>query len=482
MLKSKDGISIYKPKYPKTIVYMLQATEYNIPSFLSWVIRTKNFSTVMHRKALVMTRPARLLLAMMWMGMLAQVALGVYLGYRSYHIHQSLIGPGIIILFLLATPIVWTYLIVSLLLIGRWLVIKPYYRYRIKKSEKIFATHKGAKIAIAGSYGKTTMKEILFTIFSEGMKVAATPGNRNVAISHAQFSDMLAGDEDILIIEYGEGAPGDVARFAKNTHPDIGIITGIAPAHLDKYKTLKAVAEDIFSLQEYVTNKEVYVNSDSHEALAYITKDFIKFSSSKVDGWDISHIKVAITGTSFRMSKAKRTLKINTQLIGKHLVGPIALSIYLADEAGIGEEQIINGVKKLKAFEHRMQARQFRGAWIIDDTYNGNIEGMLAGLELLKKLSAKNKIYVTPGLVDQGDETVRVHLELGRAMAKANPDLVVLMQNSVCEYIEQGLKASEYKGKLRIENDPLEFYTNIEHFVASGDLVLMQNDWPDNYA
>ncbi|HEY1835426.1 MAG TPA: hypothetical protein VGG13_01240, partial [Candidatus Saccharimonadales bacterium] len=97
-------------------------------------------------------------------------------------------------------------------------------------------------------------------------------------------------------------------------------------------------------------------------------------------------------------------------------------------------------------------------------------------------LPAKRKLYVTPGLVDQGRETENVHRQMGELIATANPDVVVLMQNSVTAFIQQGLEAANFKNELRLEPDPLNFYTNLNHFVAAGDLVLMQNDWPDNYA
>ncbi len=128
-----------------------------------------------------------------------------------------------------------------------------------------------------------------------------------------------------------------------------------------------------------------------------------------------------------------------------------------------------------------MQPYQLAGAWIVDDTYNGNLEGIRAGTQLLAELDARRKIYVSPGLVDQGEETEHVHFEMGQLIAVAKPDLVVLMQNSVTQYIETGLKQARFKGELQIETNPLEFYTNLTHFVATGDLVVMQNDWTDNY-
>jgi UDP-N-acetylmuramoyl-tripeptide--D-alanyl-D-alanine ligase len=128
-----------------------------------------------------------------------------------------------------------------------------------------------------------------------------------------------------------------------------------------------------------------------------------------------------------------------------------------------------------------MQPYQLDGAWIVDDTYNGNIEGIRAGTELLKELPGRRKIYVTPGLVDQGKESKRVHQEMGGLIAAASPDIVVLMHNSATPYIVQGLQSAGYAKETIIEDDPLGFYVNLAAFVATGDVVLMQNDWTDNY-
>jgi UDP-N-acetylmuramoyl-tripeptide--D-alanyl-D-alanine ligase len=159
----------------------------------------------------------------------------------------------------------------------------------------------------------------------------------------------------------------------------------------------------------------------------------------------------------------------------------LALCVALAKEFGCSDEDIIAGVAKTVPFEHRMQPREIAGGYIIDDTYNGNLEGVRAGLQLLAELEARRKVYVTPGLVDQGKESKVVHQEMGRLIAKANPTKVVLMQNSVTNWICDGLASGSYTGDIVIEKKPLDFYTNINQIIAAGDIMLLQNDWTDNY-
>jgi UDP-N-acetylmuramoyl-tripeptide--D-alanyl-D-alanine ligase len=478
----KGLLSLYRPGYLRALIYMLQSTEYQPGAYLAWYWRTTNFRRVMHRRTLQSTKVARLLLLVLRCGVAVELlgALGIiYLGVS----HQLPGGVAFGTAALVIYPVLWAHLIVLPLLLGRWLVVKPREARLLRHAQQIFADHPGVKIAVAGSYGKTTMKELLNTVLSKGLKVAATPANKNVSSSHAQFARQLQGDEAVLVIEYGEGAPGDVVRFTRITQPTHAVITGLAPAHLDHYKTLEAAGRDIFSVAGFVKRGQAYVNNEFPASVtAFIKKSYQLFDHQGALGWKTANIKVALKGTDFTLKKGKHSLRLHSGLVGRHQVGYLAFVAALASELGLTDKQIIAGIARTQPFEHRMQPYQLSGAWIIDDTYNGNLEGIRAGTRLLRELKAERKIYVTPGLVDQGLETERVHREVGELIATAHPDLVVLMQNSVSGFIESGLQAGRYKGELRIETDPLEFYTSLGHFVAAGDLVVMQNDWPDNYA
>lgn len=475
------GLSIYRPGYPKALVYMLQSSEYQVRPYLAWVWRTTDFRRVMRRRSLEPTKAARLLLLALRLGILTQLVAGLFIMYlgASHHVIGGLVfGAAVIIVY----PLAWPYLLIAPLVLGRWFISGPSEQRAVRHSSGIFTSHPAAKIAVAGSYGKTTMKEILATVLGEGKKVAVTPANKNVSSSHAQFAKQLDGDEDVLVIEYGEGAPGDVVRFSRVTQPTHAVITGLAPAHLDRYKTLAAAGKDIFAVADYLHGHNVYVNADSSAVEPFLKDPYHRFDQHGALGWKVSGVKVGLEGTAFTLKKDKQSLRLHSGLVGRHQVSYLSLAAALGLELGLTAEQVTAGIAKTKPFEHRMQPYQLAGAWVVDDTYNGNLEGIRVGTQLLHDLTAKRKIYVTPGLVDQGEETERVHVEVGKLIAAAQPDLVVLMKNSVTDFIRRGLEQSKFKGEVRIEDQPLEFYSNLTHFVASGDLVVMQNDWTDNYA
>lgn len=467
--------------YPKTLVFMLQSTGYVPMEYFRWLGRTYDFQTVAKRRTLEYTRKARLLLILAWAIVIVIYALTLILAFAAI-VYANITLALLAVLTFVISPFIVAYIIVVPLWLGGILIQTPREAKMIKDARDILSTHPGYKIAIAGSYGKTTAKEILRTVLSEGKRVAFTPGNMNTPIGISRFSKTLDGTEEILIFEFGEGKVGDVRELSELVGPDIGVITGINEAHLSSFKTLDRTVATIFELRDHLGDKPLYKNQESSLVASNCpTDDRLLFSRKGVDGWQISKPQVDINGTRFVIKKGTNALFIDSKLLGLHNLGIMSVVVDIAKAVGLSSSQIVSGFDKTEPFEHRMQPRNLHGAQIIDDTYNGNSEGVQAGLLLLKTLDAKRKIYVTPGLVEQGNKTKEIHESIGEQIGVV-ADVVVLMKNSVTEYIENGLERSGFKGKLLIIDDPLEFYSNLEHFVVKGDAVLMQNDWTDNYA
>lgn len=465
-------LSYFWVKAPWTLVYMLQQVEYNPLKFISWVSNLPNLFNAKQRGNLERTNRVKLMLAFSYGSWLLTIGAGGLIAI----IQHSLLP----LLLCLLAPLVCVLVLFVITLLLQKLIVDPSQAKEISAARQKLSTMKGQRIAVLGSYGKTTMKELLVTVLSESKKVAATPGNKNVLISHARWVNQnLTGDEDVIIFEYGESKPGDIESLAAFSQPDMAVITGLAPAHLDGYSSLAAIADDISTISKSVDKKNIYVNGNSELLRAKIDGYF--YNPKGLADLVVSDVHVDFKATNFTIKVADKKLHLYSGLLGTHQIGPLCAVVAIALRLGLREKEILNGVAATMPYEHRMQPRSLGGAWIIDDTYNGNIEGMRAGLELLRALPGKRKIYVTPGLVDQGAETERVHKELGKLIAGASPDQVVLIKNSVTEYIRIGLNQGNYTGEVTIETNPLNYYTNLEHFLAAGDVALLQNDWPDSY-
>ena len=258
----KNFLSRYSLRYPRSLIYMLQASEYSVRDYLAWYHRIKDFAHVEHRKHLVRTPKAVILLAIAWFFVVVLLGAAIFV-FRSTSAPVSYI---LLLLTVLLTPYILAYALLISLVLLRMLVQRPIETVIVRRARARLKTHKAVKIGIVGSFGKTTMREILKTVLSEGKKTAAPPHSYNTPLGISRFVSALAGDEDILIFELGEYYPGDIRKLCDLVHPDMGIITGVNEAHLKKFKSLERTAQTVYELADYLDAKPVYVNGESEYA------------------------------------------------------------------------------------------------------------------------------------------------------------------------------------------------------------------------
>jgi len=473
-------LSNYSLKYPQSLVYMLQASEYNLREYFRWLTKVEDFRFVARRGKLVATSKAKLLLAALWLVISSGAVISLFF-LKELTASANwlwLISAGLIWLLL---PPALRYLIIVPLWVGQFLIQKPKEYLIIRKAKNKLASLPALKIAIAGSYGKTTFKENLKTILSEGKKVAATIGNQNTPLGISRLIEKLDERVEIIIFELGEYYPGDIAKLCKIVRPDIGVITGVNEAHLEKFGNLKNTVSTIFELSAFVSPDNLYINGENALAKSRAKKLNHLFSRKGMDNWLVSGLQTSLWKTQFQLESQGRKRKIEFNLLGAHQVGPLLACIAIASRLGLSIEQILKGISKIKPFEHRMQPSYHpdKTVWI-DDTYNGNPDGVKATLEFLQQLKGHRIIYVTPGLVEMGSRSKIIHLKIGRQLAKV-ADEVILIKNSVTPWIEEGLKKAGFKKSVIWFDDAISCYEALPNLTKSGDVVVLQNDWPDNY-
>ncbi|HMS32054.1 MAG TPA: Mur ligase family protein [Candidatus Saccharibacteria bacterium] len=466
-------LSFYSASYEKAIVYMLQRSEYQIGKFSFWYWKFPNFRQVSYRGELKKTVVAKIILLILIILRILLNLLGLFL------VLKNLLFPVGPILILLA-PLIEYILLLPTVSMLRFFYIKPKMFRMNRRAEDIFKKTSAIKIAVLGSYGKTTVKELLAQVLASKYKVAFTPGNMNTQIAHARFALSLKGDEDFIIIEYGEEHPSDIAKMATVTHPDYAIITGMAPAHLDAMKNLDVVADELGSILNFVDAEKVFWNAGSEQLKKHLDAR-LKFANSYSDqlvlGQKISRIDASsINGISFKLGSTK----LNSKILGQHMAGSLGLISVLAKKFKLSDADIAAAIAQTKAFEARMQPISLGGATMINDGYNGNIEGIEAGIETLTKLKVGGrKIYATPGLIAQGEQNTAVHKKIGQLLAESNFDRIYLFKNSNTEIIFNTMLQLNPNSKPEFIEDPLKFLKNIQSFLANGDVILVQNDLPD---
>ena len=123
--------------------------------------------------------------------------------------------------------------------------------------------------------------------------------------------------------------------------------------------------------------------------------------------------------------------KVKSKLLGLHQIGPLSVAADIALRLGISPEKIQQGIAKTKPFNHRLELKNYGdGVILLDDSYNGNPDGVDAVIEFLASLKNHKRFYVTPGLVEMGLKTESVHKEIGKKLAKAGIEKIILIKSS----------------------------------------------------
>ncbi len=239
----------------------------------------------------------------------------------------------------------------------------------------------------------------------------------------------------------------------------------------------------IFELADYLGDRPVYVNGENNLARQAARPGHIIYSRQGTDDLNIQNIETSLDGTSFTLVRAGSSLKLSSALLGLHQGGPLAAAADIAFRLGLSEQQVLSGIAKTKPFDHRLEPKiDASGLITLDDSYNGNPDGVKAVIDFLSSLKNYRRFYVTPGLVEMGAQTQAVHMTIGKWLAEAGIEQVVLVKNSVTPYIEQGLRDAHYQGVVSWFDDALEAFSALPLMTIKDDIILLQNDWPDQYS
>ena len=365
----------------------------------------------------------------------------------------------------------------------------------IKNAEdKIWSLKNLKVIGVTGSYGKTTMKEILATVLEEKFKVLKTPENINtpVGVGRLILSD-LTEETEVFIVEMGAYDKGDIKALTGLVHPKIGILTGINEAHLERFGSLENTIATKFEIIEgadphgtVVLNADNQLIAESYKRYVQLRKVYFTSSANNpLCPWQIKDKKFSNgeLGFSFTLQNGSQKIgPIHIPFLSEYIFGAVIAAAEVALELGLTPAEVKNGLSKIKPAPHRLNpVRSESGILVIDDSYNGNPDGAREAIKTLARFKKERKIFVTPGLVEMGERTEPVHQELGRLLAKV-ADLVVLIKTKATEFIAQGLTEQGFRPDAIMWFETTEeAYSSLVNILKAGDVVLFQNDWPDNY-
>ncbi len=322
-------------------------------------------------------------------------------------------------------------------------------------------------IAITGSNGKTTTKELLCHVLSENFNVMKTKGNFNSTIGAPLSILTFSKDADVGIIEMGANHPGEIKAICQIIKPDMGLITNIGEAHIGNFNSIHDIA----------LTKGALFSSLPNNGIAFINKDDDMISKIDVT---CSRIEYSFNTTAdYRgiWSKKNRMLKLNNINID---LSSYPDSIYLnslavfsiASELGCKSKSIASLIKSFNIPKGRGEIIKLENYKIINDSYNANYESTKLGIGNLSKITCSNRRIVVIGdMLELGNKAAEYHKKIGRYLIKKNID-AVFAYGELSKYIINNMVGS--KAFYKIYSNKNMLVTDLKKYLKKDDIIYIK--------
>ncbi len=295
-------------------------------------------------------------------------------------------------------------------------------KYWVLILQKIFGMR---VIAITGSAGKTTTKEMLFSILSLEGEAIRSYANIDPVYNIPTTILQCALGTKYLVLEMGVEYPGEIDFYCWIVRPDAVVITNILPTHLEFFGSVQGVCKEKTRLIDYLSDKKNLVLNRDDQYLKKIKSKGIWFG--KKGDVRANNIKFSPAGSSFDLWVNEQMISVSIPMVGEQFVLNALAAAGVSCLFRVSVEAMKKGLANFSRPEHRMSLVEIRkGVWIIDETYNNNPSAARAALETVKRIQKKQSVNIVFGdMLELGQHELRYHREIGRVIAKLKPIVVI---------------------------------------------------------
>ena len=350
----------------------------------------------------------------------------------------------------------------TLAAIGSHLIEKVlFHGFLLKARRKLERMEGLIVVGVTASYGKTSIKNFIAQIVGHEKAVYATPRSVNTLAGVVRdINESLPEDTEVYVVEMGARGPGDIAEIATFVKPHYAVVGVIGPQHIEYFKTLERIRDTKMEILQSPRLRHAWVHRSAH-----VKPD----SKVTVFGDEIRNVHATLEGVDFDLALPQKSVHVHIPILGAFNAINVTAALHVANALGIDYEKGARYAAHLKPVEHRLQRIDAGGKIILDDSFNGNIDGMFASFELAAQHPGR-KVLITPGLVE-ADESLNE-----KVAKKADEifDLIVVTGKLNRDVFKKYVNAD----KLRFLDDKSQMEALLAEITKAGDLILFANDAP----
>ena len=344
--------------------------------------------------------------------------------------------------------------------------------FKVKAEKKIEGMSHMKVVGITASYGKTSIKNYVEHLLKAKYKTYATPRSVNTLGGvMIDVNNDLPEDTEVYVVEMGARGEGDIAEISTFVNPHYVVVGKIGPAHIEYFKTMENIRNTKMEILKTHRLEKAWVHESAmvkpeSNVHTFGTKENLDIrSNNPAPEFIIEDVEATLDATSFTLEG----VRYSASILGAFNAMNLAAAVLVAKELGLSDEQIQKQLSTLEPVAHRLQRIDAGGKVILDDSFNGNIDGMMAAFDLATSYEGR-KVVITPGLVEVDDE---LNIQVAK---RANEvfDVVVVTGDLNYGIFKDYVEADKL---VKLANKG-EMETMLTEQTRVGDLILFANDAP----
>ena len=332
----------------------------------------------------------------------------------------------------------------------------------------------GDVVGVTGSAGKTTTKDVIAEMLSEGFKTAKTEGNLN---NHVGLSLSLLRIDDqarIAVLEMGMNHAGEIRALAEIARPNVGVVTNVGWAHMESFNSIDGIAAAKRELIESLPSEGTAVlNADDARVAAFAGTykgSVVTFGESEKAAVRAEDVKFTEDGVTFRVG----AIRFESPLIGHHAVSNLLAGIAVAGVYGITPDRLTTRVRNIQPGKMRGERLRHRGILVFNDCYNSNPDAARAMLAVLRDTPAKRRIAVLGEMLELGPWAEPLHRDVGDYAAACGIDVLVGLRGAACYMLDAAKRSGLRADAAFFFDDPVPAGRLARSLAQPGDAILFK--------
>jgi UDP-N-acetylmuramoyl-tripeptide--D-alanyl-D-alanine ligase len=334
-------------------------------------------------------------------------------------------------------------------------------------------------IAVGGSNGKTSAKELLASVLRQKLKTLWSEASFNNDIGVPMTLLNLEKTHQAAVLEIGTNHPGELAPLVKMIQPRFGVITSIGREHLEFFGDLAGVAQEEGWLAELLpVEGQLFVTGTSEwtDGIARRTRAKVaRVGLGENCDWRVRDARMEGQGMSFWVEgpAAEVAGEYRIQLLGRHQVANALFAVAIGAELGLSAAEIRRGLIECKPAKMRLQMENWNGVCVLNDAYNANADSVLMALQTLREMTcAGRRVAVLGDMAELGAQTVAAHEEIGRKTAELGIDQLFAV-GKMAGVIAGAARAAKMNQVVEFE-DVKAAAAALKRLLKAGDAVLFK--------